>query len=87
MLVEIVRMESAVAPPCRMMLDGLRVAVGPEDELAAISEIVPAKPLVLVTFMVDVPEDPASIVMLPGLAMMRKFCPTDWDTTEKGTLT
>jgi len=33
---------------------------------------VPEKPLLLVTLMKDVPEDPAAIVIAPGLAVMTK---------------
>jgi len=47
--------------------------VGPEGEIETDREIVPAKPLRLVTLIVEVPEDPWSIVMLPALAEIEKL--------------
>lgn len=54
------------------MLDRLRLAVGPVGETCTVREIVPANPLMLVTLIVDMPEDPASMVKLPGLAEIVK---------------
>ena len=56
-----------------MILDGLMTPVGPEGEIETDREIVPAKPLRLVTLIVEVPEDPWSIVMLPVLAEIEKL--------------
>ena len=56
-----------------MIFDGLMTPVGPEGEIETDREIVPAKPLRLVTLIVEVPEDPWSIVMLPTLAEIEKL--------------
>jgi len=50
------------------MFAGLRLVVGPDDETVAVRNTVPAKLLMLVTLTVDVPAEPAVIVMLVGLA-------------------
>ena len=63
-----VSMELAVPPPRRVMFIGLRLVVGPGIEMDAVSRIVPAKLLMLVTLIVDWPEEPWAIVRLPGLA-------------------
>ena len=66
-VVETVSMEFAVPPPRRVMFIGLRLVVGPALETTAVSRIVPAKLLMLVTLIVDWPEEPWAIVRLPGL--------------------
>jgi len=67
-VVETVSMELAVPPPRSVMFAGLRLVVGPDDETVAVRNTVPAKLLMLVTLTVDVPVEPAVIVMLVGLA-------------------
>ena len=56
-----------------MIFDGLISPVGPEGEIDIDREIVPAKPLRLVTLIVEVAEEPWSIVMLPALAEIEKL--------------
>jgi hypothetical protein len=56
-----------------VILDGLMTPVGPEGEIDTDREIVPAKLLRLVTLIVEVPQVPWSIVMLPGLAEVEKL--------------
>ena len=56
-----------------MIFDGLISPVGPEGEIDIDREIVPAKPLRLVTLIVEVAEEPWSIVMLPALAEVEKL--------------
>ena len=67
-VVETVSIELAVPPPRSVMFAGLRLVVGPDDETVAVRNTVPAKLLMLVTLTVDVPVEPAVIVMLVGLA-------------------
>lgn len=67
-VVETVSVELAVPPPRSVMFAGLRLVVGPDDETVAVRNTVPAKLLMLVTLTVDVPAEPAVIVMLVGLA-------------------
>ena len=67
-VVETVSIELAVPPPRRVMFNGLRLVVGPPIETNAVSRIVPAKLLMLVTLIVDWPEEPWAIVRLPGMA-------------------
>jgi hypothetical protein len=68
-VVETVSIELAVPPPLSVMFAGLRLVVGPDDEeTVAVRNTVPAKLLMLVTMTVDVPVEPAVIVMLVGLA-------------------
>jgi hypothetical protein len=50
--------ELPVPPAWRVILAGVRAAVGPVGETEGVREMVPAKPLMLVTLIVDVPEDP-----------------------------
>jgi len=56
-----------------VIFDGLISPVGPEGEIDIDREIVPAKPLRLVTLIVEVAEEPWSIVMLPALAEIEKL--------------
>lgn len=69
---ETVRIELAVPPPRRVMLEGLRLAVGPDGETVAVRTTVPANALMLVTLIVDVPDEPGVMVRLPGVGMMMK---------------
>jgi hypothetical protein len=56
-----------------VIFDGLTTPVGPEGEIETDREIVLANPLRLVTLIVEVPEEPWSIVMLPALAEIEKL--------------
>lgn len=56
----------------RVRLDMLRVAPGPPDVLG-VRLTVPAKPFRLVRVIVEVPEEPAGIVIKFGLAEIPKF--------------
>jgi hypothetical protein len=67
-VVETVSIELAVPPLLSVMFAGLRLVVGPDDETVAVRNTVPVKLLMLVTVTVDVPVEPAVIVMLVGLA-------------------
>ncbi len=53
-----VRVEVADPPEGTMTLTGLREGVGPDGETVAAKLTVPLKPLMLVTVMVDVPDEP-----------------------------
>ncbi len=53
-VVLIVRVEVADPPALNVTLVGLSVVVTPAGEEVAVSDTVPAKPLILVTVMVDV---------------------------------
>jgi hypothetical protein len=67
--VNMVRVEDATPPEERAMFVGLSVAVGPAGEMAAERLTVPAKPLRLVSVMVEDPVDPAVMLRLFGLAV------------------
>ena len=56
----------------RKTLAGLIVAVSPEGETNVAREMVPANPPVLVRVTLDVPDCPAKIVMLVGIAATEK---------------
>lgn len=56
----------------RVRLDTPRVAPGPPDVLG-VRLTVPLKPLRLVKVIVDVPDEPAGIVIEVGLAEIPKF--------------
>ena len=84
-IVETVSKELAVPPPRRVMFDGFNDAVGPDGETVAVRMTVPAKLLMLVTLMVDAPDEPAVIVRLPGLGDSEKSGATK--TTVKLTIT
>ena len=69
---ETVSVESPVPPVRSVMLDGVRLDVGPEGETCTVRETVPVNPLMLVMLIVDMPEDPEFMVRLPGLAEIVK---------------
>ena len=57
-VVDTVRVEVADVPEETMTLTGFREGVGPAGETLATKLTVPMKPLILVTVMVDVPDEP-----------------------------
>ncbi len=64
--------DEAVLPTDRIRLDWLRVAPGPPEVLVP-RIMVPANPLRLLIVIVEVPEEPAGMVIEFGLAEMPKF--------------
>jgi hypothetical protein len=75
--VEIVSVEVPDPLEVRVMLDGLRPALGelseiPDELTDADIVTVPEKPLELVRVIVDVPDDPALRVIVVGFAAMLK---------------
>ena len=70
----VVTVRTAVPDPPEeiVMVDPLRLRVGPMGVMVATRLIVPAKLLTLVILRVDVPVDPASTVMLLGPIVMTK---------------
>ena len=66
-----VRVEVAEPPAGRDTTAGFRVEVSPVGEVEN-REMLPVKPPVLVRVIVEVTEDPATVVMLLGLAVIVK---------------
>ncbi len=64
---ETVRVELPDPPAARVTVPGLRVTVGPFGETVANRPTGPAKPA-LISDMLDVPEAPARMLRLAGLA-------------------
>ncbi len=80
-VVATVRVEVADVPEGTMTLAGLREGVGPDGETVAAKLTVPLKPLMLVTVMVDVPDEPLRNVREEGFdAIVKSGIGAAWTT-------
>ncbi len=80
-VVDTVRVEVADVPEGTMTLVGLREGVGPAGETVAAKLTGPLKPLMLVTVMVAVPDEPWRNVMEEGFdAIVKSGVGAAWTT-------